>query len=467
MSSNDTERLSAIRPDGRNLRAVATDPSAAQSQRAPAKIADERVGLNDTIAAAITGWVGSMWAVYAAVAVVVAWMALATWGPLRTFDAFPYPFMLFVGNLAQLLLCFVILVGQRVLSRAADARAQQTYENTGAIFQQVEALQAHLDRHDELLSRGLSLLVSQAHPWIEQHQVERPPRAADQAVDVNGRIGAWLTRRMGSMWAFYAAAAIQLSWMALATWGPLRALDPYPFSFLLFLSSLVQLAFMLVIMVGQDVIGRAGDRRSEQTWLDAQAVLYECERMQARLTAHDRVIESLCYYTRTQVTERFARAIHESYVAECLANGEAPLSRPALRPWDELPEELRESNRDQALHTAEKLAVIGCVMVPAFDESSAFQYFEDEVLLLAHMEHERWMHERKRGNSVYGPRREGPFHPDLVPWDRLSAEARQKDVNAVRDIPQVLAEAGYQVIRIAAGATSPRLRSGGEANGEP
>ncbi|HXM57061.1 MAG TPA: DUF1003 domain-containing protein [Candidatus Dormibacteraeota bacterium] len=434
---------------------MATNSSAVHSQRAPARIADERVGLNDAIAAAITGWVGSMWAVYAALAVVVAWMALATIGPLRPLDPYPFPFMLFLGNLVQLLLCFVILVGQRVLSRAADARAQQTYENTDAIFHQVEALQAHLDRHDELLSRGLSLLVSKAHPWIEQHQVEQPPRAADVAVDVNGRIGAWLTRRMGSMWAFYAAAALQISWMALATWGPLRLLDPYPFSFLVFLSSLVQLVFMLVIMVGQDVLGRAGDRRSEQTWLDAQAILYECGRMRARLTAHDRVIESLCYYTRTQVTERLARTIHESYVHKCLASGEAPLSRPALKRWDDLPQELKESNRDQALHIAEKLATIGCVMVPAYDEKITFQYRENEVLLLARMEHDRWMRERRRNNFVYGPKREGPFHPDLVPWEDLSAEARQKDVNAIRDIPDVLAEAGYQVIRIASMERQP------------
>ena len=432
---------------------MVTNGSPIHPHRPPAKIADERVGLNDAIAATITRCVGSMWALYAVLAIVLAWTALATWGPLHRVDPYPFTLMLFVGNLVQLLLCFVILVGQRVLSRAADARSIQTFENTGAIFEQVSALQRHLDRHDELLSRGLSLLESRPHPWIEQHSVHQPPRAADQLVSRNGRIAAWITRRVGTMWAFYAAAVIQLTWVGLALAGLLR-FDPYPFSFLLFLSSLAQLVFMLVIMVGQDVLGRAGDQRSEQTSLDAEAILSECRRMEARLAAHDRVIESLCYYTRTQVTERFARAIHESYVADCLAGGEAPLSRPALRPWDELSDELKESNRDQALHIAEMLATVGCVMVPTFDETRAFSYEEDEVLMLARMEHDRWMRERLRSGYVFGPMRHGPFHPDLAPWEDLSHETREKDVRAVRDIPRVLAGAGYQVLRV--GKPEPR-----------
>jgi hypothetical protein len=60
--------------------------------------------------------------------------------------------------------------------------------------------------------------------------------------------------------------------------------------FLLFLSSLTQLLLMFVIMVGQQVIGKAADKRAAQTYLDAEAVLHACETLQAHLRAQDLAI---------------------------------------------------------------------------------------------------------------------------------------------------------------------------------
>jgi len=88
-----------------------------------------------------------------------------------------------------------------------------------------------------------------------------------------------------------------------------------------------------VIMVGQGVLGQAADRRSEQTFLDAEAILHECQRMKSRLTAQDRVIDSLSGYAAGQVTEHLARALHDA--GATLASGPQP------RPWDVLPEDLR------------------------------------------------------------------------------------------------------------------------------
>jgi uncharacterized membrane protein len=266
-------------------------------QRGPARISDEHVGFNGVAAAFMTRTIGSMWSVYVTLAVVGGWMALATWGFLHRLDPYPFAFMLFLGNVVQLLLTFVILVGQQVLGRAADRRAMQTYEDAEAIFQEVSQLHHHMEAQSRLLCDGLSLVQPERHPWIEQHAVERPPLAQHYALQANERAAAWLTQRVGSMWAVYIAAAVQLGWMALATLGVI-GFDPYPFAFLLFLSSLTQLIFMFVIMVGQDVLGRAGDRRSEQTFLDAEAILHECHQLQQHLTAQDDVIHQLCGYVR-------------------------------------------------------------------------------------------------------------------------------------------------------------------------
>jgi uncharacterized membrane protein len=433
---------------------MTTSSQAAELPQRPVTSADEQIGLNSAIAAALTRCVGSMPALYAVLVIVAGWMALATWGPLRRVDPYPFAFLLFLDNVVQLVLCSAILVGQRVLGMAADRRAVQTYENAEAIFEQVADLQEHLDRHDRVLSRGVSMLQSSQHPWIERHRVQPPPQAIDQVINVNGRIAAWLTQRLGSMWTFYAAGFTQVAWIGLAEAGAQR-FDPYPFAFMTFLSTLAQLIFMVVIMVGQDVLGRAADRRSEQTFLDAEAILHECQRMKARLTAHDRVINSLSDYTITTVIEHLAQAIHEAYTramhAASLTSGTGqvgvPGSKVSLRPWEELPETLKESNRAQAREVGEKLAVIGCLMVPAFDPALTFAFTEEEVQLLARLEHERWMAQQLAQALLHGSGPQDRSHPDLVPWEELSDEARAKDVQAVRSIPVILASVGFQVLR--------------------
>jgi uncharacterized membrane protein len=431
---------------------------AADLPRPPVTIADEQVGVNGAIAAALTRWVGSMPALYVVLGIVGGYMALATWGPLHRVDPYPFAFLLFLNNVVQLVLCSVILVGQRVLGAAADRRAVQTYENAEAIFAQVADLQAHLDRQDRALSRGVSLLETSPHPWIERHRVQPPPQATDQAVSVNGQIAAWLTQRLGSMQAFYLAAGTQVIWIVSAEAG-IQRFDPYPFAFMTFLSTLAQLIFMLVIMVGQDVLGRAADRRSEQTFLDAEAILHECRRMKARLTAQDRIIDSLTGYTTSQVTEQLAQAIHESYAdaarqarMKAIAGTQAPGFTARLLPWDELPEERKEYSRAQARQIGENLAAIGCLMVPASGPAPSFTFSDHEVEQLARREHERRTAEQAAVGREHGTGQDGRTPPGLVPWEQLPDEARTRYTEAARRIPAMLARVGFQVVRDARGA---------------
>ena len=134
--------------------------------------------------------------------------------------------------------------------------------------------------------------VHHPHPHTEQRKLAPPPKVSDQHIGVNGRLGAAITKRVGTMWAFYIAAATMATWMVLAgfAWGPLHAIDPYPFAFLLFLGNIVQLLLMFVIMVGQQVLGAASDKRAVVTYQDAEAILHECLQMQEHLTAQDRAL---------------------------------------------------------------------------------------------------------------------------------------------------------------------------------
>jgi len=193
-----------------------------RKRRKPPQVADEHAGFNGRLAVFVTRLVGTMWAVYFVTGFILLWMALGTWGPLHSIDPYPFAFLLFLGNVAELMLLSIILVGQAVLGAAADKRALQTYRDAEAILHEVVRLHRHLMEQDKILNQGVVLVEHQPHPWIERRKAVKPVRVVDQYVGVNGRIAARLTRAVGTMWAFYLAAAFQLGWMGLALLGVIR-----------------------------------------------------------------------------------------------------------------------------------------------------------------------------------------------------------------------------------------------------
>lgn len=164
------------------------------------------------------------------------------------------------------------------------------------------------------------------------------------------------------------------------------------------------------------------------------------------------LIDRLC--TRENVLgealDVLARTAHERYLARKLADGEAIGSRPSLRPWKELDEFYRESNRQQADHIPVKLRAIGCAAAPATAPARApLRFTPDEVELLARMEHARWCARHWLAGWSYGPVRDDAerTHPCLVPWDQLSEPFRDNDRDAVRTIPELLELVGQRVER--------------------
>jgi uncharacterized membrane protein len=138
--------------------------------------------------------------------------------------------------------------------------------------------------------------VHEPHPHTETRKLKAPPKVADEHIGFNGRLGAAITRSVGTMWAVYNAIVIQVSWMALATLGIRQfAKDPYPFAFLLFLSNIVQLLLMFVIMDGQQVLGQASHKLAVVTYQDAEATLHECLQMQKHLHAQDKALEGIIH----------------------------------------------------------------------------------------------------------------------------------------------------------------------------
>ncbi len=171
--------------------------------------------------------------------------------------------------------------------------------------------------------------------------------------------------------------------------------------------------------------------------------------VEGRLTVFG-VTEEACVpgRIREDLADQLARAIHQAYVASRAARGDSPRLNQSMRPWDELPDDLKQSNLAQAAHIGTKLDAIGCVVVPESATAPNFAFSDAEIELLAEMEHRRWVQERQAEGYVPGPNREGKQHPDLVDWQYLSASAREKDRDAIRELPVILRQAGFQILRL-------------------
>lgn len=146
--------------------------------------------------------------------------------------------------------------------------------------------------------------------------------------------------------------------------------------------------------------------------------------------------------------DALARAIHEDYVAQRLAEGRSP-DDASMRPWERLDEGFRNSSRASADHIPVKLRAVGCSVAAEGDETMRVETFTpDEVELMGRMEHARWCSERLLKGWLPGRRDpEAKKTPYLVEWDELSADVKKYDYDIVEGIPRFLESVGLGVYR--------------------
>jgi hypothetical protein len=126
-------------------------------------------------------------------------------------------------------------------------------------------------------------------------QTPMPPvKVVDQLPHGNpaARFNQWfavkVTAGVGTMWCAYAFAALALvSLPSAITSGSAVTLVSW------ISQTFLQLVLLSVIIVGQNVLAAAADKRSEATYNDADAVLHEAVMIQEHLLAQDQVLESL------------------------------------------------------------------------------------------------------------------------------------------------------------------------------
>ncbi len=124
--------------------------------------------------------------------------------------------------------------------------------------------------------------------------VARPVKVGEQLPrgNVAARFNSWfavrVTNGVGTMWCAYAFAALALVSLpsAISSHSAVTLVSWVSQTFL-------QLVLLSVIIVGQNVLATAADKRAEATYNDADAVLHEVVKLQEHLLAQDEVLQRL------------------------------------------------------------------------------------------------------------------------------------------------------------------------------
>jgi hypothetical protein len=129
------------------------------------------------------------------------------------------------------------------------------------------------------------------HPHIAARKKTGPAKTTDEHVGVNGKVALVLTTIVGTMWCAYAFALLAFVALPFAlpgqpTGGVLQMIQWVSQTF-------IQLVMLSVIMVGQNILGKASDKRADMTYKDADATFHEAEQIQAHLQAQDQAVNDL------------------------------------------------------------------------------------------------------------------------------------------------------------------------------
>ncbi|HQT99475.1 MAG TPA: DUF1003 domain-containing protein [Acidimicrobiales bacterium] len=133
------------------------------------------------------------------------------------------------------------------------------------------------------------------HPRVAELHASKPVKTADVRrtshpnifVRLNAKVGLKVTLVVGTMWCAYAFTVLAL--FALPS-----AIKQGTYYVIVWLSSsFLQLVLLPVIIVGQNIQATAADKRSEDTYKDAEAVLQEAEEIQKHLLAQDQAISDI------------------------------------------------------------------------------------------------------------------------------------------------------------------------------
>jgi len=141
----------------------------------------------------------------------------------------------------------------------------------------------------------------------------------------------------------------------------------------------------------------------------------------------------------SEIIERLAERVHESYRQQAVAEGNPTRSRLAKTPWEELSEFDKSSNRAVVLDYPVKLASIGLDWRRSATPATPPELPDEQKHVLSVAEHRRWSHFQRRNG------REG--HYFNTPWDELTPAQKSLDEKIINTMGSFLASEGIEIIQ--------------------
>ncbi len=147
--------------------------------------------------------------------------------------------------------------------------------------------------------------------------------------------------------------------------------------------------------------------------------------------------------------EQIAAQIHQYYCS--LAEREGWKNDFSM-PYEQLPEFMKEDNRDAARRIGSVLGLAGLILVPRNDEpwdedqrSEIRAVIEQNLEVLAEGEHDGWVESRLRQGWRPGPEKniEAREHHLLKPYAKLSNQEQGKDRDSVRNYVDIIADTPF------------------------
>ena len=136
----------------------------------------------------------------------------------------------------------------------------------------------------------------------------------------------------------------------------------------------------------------------------------------------------------SETLDKLARVVHNDYRSK---HKDIDSAKTSHRPWELLPTDFKNQNREQADHILVKLRVLG---YEGEVHVSSIVIPQEKLELLSRMEHNRWWAFMALNGWMRGEKRDdrNKKHTDLKPYDELDEEVKQSDRNAVLNIPHLL-----------------------------
>jgi len=150
-----------------------------------------------------------------------------------------------------------------------------------------------------------------------------------------------------------------------------------------------------------------------------------------------------------QPRDILAKSLHENYIENRISAGSSSNNDQSMVAWEDLDSIYKNKNYQQVDNLLKLTSDFGFQITPLIDWDAPSYNFASEIVdQMAEKEHELWMADCTKEGWMYQPGEKDlrtKTNPALINWNDLPDQERQKNRDYVRNIPKLLAKAGYQL----------------------